>query len=146
VKRLTHSERLVGDLLPTPVDRQRVHEVPDRDHRIAGFITERIANGSCPQVGVGRTPNALLQALRSHRHLGIHTEAFSDGLMDLVECGAVTGSRKVHHRDKHVAAMAISRRARSAIDWPRSRATPYSVTTWSTVAATMTASCSHAAR
>jgi acyl-CoA hydrolase len=98
-----------------PLVEANLHQPDEADHRIAGFVAERIADGSCLQVGAGRTPNALLQALRSHRDLGIHTEAFSDGLMDLVECGAVTGSRKVHHRNKHVATLCIG--SRRLYDW-----------------------------
>jgi acyl-CoA hydrolase len=92
-----------------------VHEPDDDDHRIAAFIAERIPNGACLQVGVGRTPNALLKALRSHRELGIHTEALSDGLMDLVESGVATGTRKRTNRNKHVATFCIG--TRRLYDW-----------------------------
>ena len=92
-----------------------VHEPDDEDHTIAAHIAERIPDGACLQVGVGRTPNALLQALRSHRDLGIHTEALSDGLMELIECGAVTGTKKHHYRNKHVATFCIG--TRHLYDW-----------------------------
>src|ERR1700751_1049410 len=47
------------------------HSVPDqRDHQIAAYVAERIRDGSCLQVGVGNTPNALLSALADHRELG----------------------------------------------------------------------------
>jgi len=87
------------------------HSEPDeRDHQIAGYIAERIHDGSCLQVGVGKTPNALLSALKDHRELGVHTEALSDGIMDLIECGALTGSRKRHHRNKHVTTFCVGSR------------------------------------
>jgi acyl-CoA hydrolase len=92
-----------------------VHEPDDDDHRIAALIAERVTDGCCLQVGVGRTPNALLQALRSHRELGIHTELLSDGLMELIECGAATGSRKRHYRNKHVATVCVG--TRRLYDW-----------------------------
>jgi acyl-CoA hydrolase len=98
-----------------PLVEAKLHRPGDTDDRIAGFIAERIENGSCLQVGVGRIPTALLQALSSHRDLGIHTEAFSDGLMDLVETGAVNGARKRHHRNKHVATFCIG--TRRLYDW-----------------------------
>jgi acyl-CoA hydrolase len=77
------------------------------DHAIAGHIAELIPDGACLQVGVGSIPDALLSALTGHHHLGIHTEAISDGLMDLVESGAATGTRKTQHRNKHVATFAV---------------------------------------
>src|SRR5882757_5417901 len=77
------------------------------DHAIAGHIAELVPHGACLQVGVGSTPDALLSALTDHRDLGIHTEAFSDGLMNLVESGAATGARKTQHRNKHVTTFTV---------------------------------------
>jgi acyl-CoA hydrolase len=79
----------------------------DRDLKIAQFITERVKNGACLQVGVGRIPNALLASLTDHKNLGAHTEALSDGVMDLVERGVITGSAKKQFRNKHVATFCI---------------------------------------
>ncbi|MCU4183641.1 propionyl-CoA--succinate CoA transferase [Acidiferrimicrobium sp. IK] len=80
---------------------------PDvRDQRIAELVAEHISDGSCLQIGVGRIPNALLAALKDHTDLGVHTECMSDGVMDLVEIGAVTGARKQQDRNKHVATFA----------------------------------------
>jgi acyl-CoA hydrolase len=78
-----------------------------KDEAIAGHIAELIPDGACLQVGVGSIPDALLASLRDHRDLGIHTEALSDGLMDLVERGVATGSRKRQHRNKHVATFTV---------------------------------------
>jgi acyl-CoA hydrolase len=66
-----------------------------------------IPDGGCLQVGVGAIPDALLSELADHTDLGVHTECFSDGLMTLVERGAVTGARKHHHRNKHVATFSV---------------------------------------
>lgn len=79
----------------------------ERDRSIAELIAERIGDGSCLQVGIGRIPNALLASLRGHRHLGVHTEALSDGVMDLIDAGVVTGTRKHQYRNKHVATFCI---------------------------------------
>jgi acyl-CoA hydrolase len=87
----------------------------ERDHVIAGHIAGRIPDGACLQVGVGRIPNALLSALVDHRDLGVHTEALSDGIMDLVEKGAVNGTRKRQHRNKHVATFCVG--TRRLLDW-----------------------------
>lgn len=78
-----------------------------QDEAIAGHIAEMIPNGACLQVGVGSIPDALLSALSDHRDLGIHTEALSDGLMNLVDSGVATGTRKQQHRNKHVATSAV---------------------------------------
>ncbi|HNM86020.1 MAG TPA: acetyl-CoA hydrolase/transferase C-terminal domain-containing protein [Mycobacterium sp.] len=80
------------------------------DEAIAAHVADMIPDGSCLQIGVGSVPDALLGVLRGHRHLGIHTEALSDGLMDLIECGAATGTRKHQHRNKHVATFAVGSR------------------------------------
>ncbi|MFD9889921.1 acetyl-CoA hydrolase/transferase family protein [Amycolatopsis sp. NPDC059027] len=97
-----------------------LHESPparpdERDHRIAGFIADRIPDGACLQVGVGRIPNALLSSLRGHRHLGLHTEAISDGVLDLVDSGALDGTRKHQERNKHVATFAVG--TKRLFDW-----------------------------
>ncbi|WP_020666784.1 acetyl-CoA hydrolase/transferase family protein [Amycolatopsis nigrescens] len=90
--------------------------VPDeRDRRIAALIAERIQDGACLQVGVGRIPNALLASLTGHRDLGLHTEALSDGVLDLVESGALTGTRKLQQRNKHVATFCLG--TKRLFDW-----------------------------
>ena len=77
------------------------------DERIAGFVAERVGDGATIQIGIGAIPNAVLAALSGHRHLGVHTELLSDGLVDLVEAGAVTGTRKHQRRHKTVATFAL---------------------------------------
>jgi acyl-CoA hydrolase len=54
-------------------------------------------------MGIGSIPNAVLASLHSHKDLGVHTEMFSDGLIDLVEKGVVNGRKKVKHPGKIVA-------------------------------------------
>lgn len=66
----------------------------DVDERIAGFVAERIPDGATIQAGIGSIPNALLAGLQGHHHLGVHTELLSDAMIDLVESGVVTGTRK----------------------------------------------------
>jgi acyl-CoA hydrolase len=82
--------------------------VPDeRDHAIARWIVERIPNGATLQVGIGAIPNAVLASLSGHRDLGIHTELLSDGVIDLVERGVVTGTRKTLRPNKVVTTFAL---------------------------------------
>jgi acyl-CoA hydrolase len=95
----------------TETSRPLVEFVPsvpdDADRRIAAHIADRVADGSTLQVGIGGTPNAILAALTGHRDLCIHTELLSDGLIDLVESGVVTGTRKRLNRTKTVGAFAL---------------------------------------
>ena len=99
--------------------------VPDeRDEAIAAHIVERIPNGATLQVGIGGVPAAVLAFVRDHRDLGIHTELLSDGIMDLVERGVVTGSHKQtappqDRRDvraRHAAAVRLDGRQRGRGD------------------------------
>ncbi len=61
-----------------------------------------IEDGATLQMGIGAVPDAVLAALHGHRHLGIHTEMWSDGALDLIEAGAVDNSRKAVHAGKTV--------------------------------------------
>lgn len=101
------------------VDRPLLEVAPaipgEDDHRIAAFIAERVPNGATLQVGIGAIPNAVLSALVDHDHLGLHTELLSDGVIDLVEAGAVTGARKLRRRNKHVATFCLG--TQRLYDW-----------------------------
>jgi acyl-CoA hydrolase len=79
----------------------------DIDHRIAARIAERIPDGATLQVGIGAVPNAVLAQLDGHRDLGVHTELLTEGVVDLVERGVVTGTRKRTHRNKIIATSAL---------------------------------------
>jgi acyl-CoA hydrolase len=82
----------------TEVDRPLVEIPPSApspiDERIAAHVADRIPNGATIQAGIGSIPSALLAGLSGHRDLGVHTELLSDGLIDLIERGVVTGTRK----------------------------------------------------
>src|SRR5687767_13630050 len=75
-------------------------EPDERDRAIAASIVERIPDGATLQVGIGGIPNAVMDALRDHRGLGIHTELLADGIVDLVERGVATGVNKQLRRNK----------------------------------------------
>jgi acyl-CoA hydrolase len=64
------------------------------DRRIAEYIADLIANGSTIQLGIGGIPNAIGDALKNHRDLGVHTEMINDTIMDLYLKGIVTGRMK----------------------------------------------------
>ncbi len=72
----------------------------DVQMRIAEHIADLIPDGATLQLGIGGIPDAVLLYLRDKKDLGIHTEMFSDGVVELVEAGVITNERKTIHRGK----------------------------------------------
>jgi len=66
-----------------------------------------IEDGSTLQVGIGSIPDAVLQQLETHKDLGIHSEMFSDGVIELMEKGVITNRNKKRHRQKVATSFAI---------------------------------------
>lgn len=79
--------------------------------KIGEFIAERIPDGATLQIGVGGIPNAVLRALSNHKHLGLHTEAMTDGVVPLLEKGIIDNSMKKVLPGKSVASLALGSRA-----------------------------------
>jgi acyl-CoA hydrolase len=79
----------------------------DKDQAIAALVAERIPDGATIQAGIGGMPNALLAMLKGHKDLGVHTELLSDGVIELVETGVVTGIHKTFRRGKIVTTLAL---------------------------------------
>jgi acetyl-CoA hydrolase len=75
----------------------------DAHVKIAEFIAEQIPDGATLQLGIGSIPDAVLLQLEGKRDLGIHSELFSDGVVDLVEKGVITNEKKTLHRGKIIA-------------------------------------------
>ena len=75
--------------------------------KIAQHIAELIPDAATLQMGIGGIPNAVLRNLKGHKNLGIHTELFSDGVMEMIERGIITNSRKSIHPGKVVAGFVI---------------------------------------
>ena len=71
--------------------------------QIAGHIAGLIPDGATMQLGIGAIPDAVLKFLFEKRDLGIHTELFSDGVIDLVDAGVLTNARKTLHPGKIIA-------------------------------------------
>ncbi|HXB43817.1 MAG TPA: acetyl-CoA hydrolase/transferase C-terminal domain-containing protein, partial [Puia sp.] len=69
---------------------------------IAGHVASLIEDGATLQMGIGSIPNAVLSMLKGHKKLGIHTEMFSDGIIDLIESGVITGELKKKRQYKVV--------------------------------------------
>ena len=75
--------------------------------KIGHYIAELIDDGSTLQTGIGSIPDAVLSALKQHKDLGIHTEMFSDGIIDLMKSGVINNSRKRSHPGKSVTGFCI---------------------------------------
>ena len=74
---------------------------------IGNIIAEQIPDGACIQLGIGSIPDATGMALKTKHDLGIHTEMFTDSMVELIECGAVNNSRKQIHPGKTVTTFAF---------------------------------------
>lgn len=95
-----------NDPLPELPNRPLTEQV----RAIGRHCAELVDDGACVQVGIGGIPQATLAALRDHQRLGIHTEMLTDGVVDLVERGVVTGEMKRIHPGKIVASFALGTR------------------------------------
>lgn len=101
---LVHISRLhekvdCSDELPE----RKAAPLSETELQIGRHCASLIEDGATLQMGIGSIPNAVLASLHGHRRLGIHTEMFSDGVIDLVERGVITGEDKVSQRGKIVA-------------------------------------------
>ena len=74
---------------------------------IGKFVADLIDDGSTLQIGYGGIPDAVVMQLSGKHDLGIHTEMIGDGILSLIECGAVTNRRKNHHPGKVLATFAL---------------------------------------
>jgi acyl-CoA hydrolase len=83
----------------------------DIDRSIARLVAERIPDGATLQAGIGSIPNAVLSELTGHRDLGLHTELLSDGVIDLIQRGVLTGTRKTRRPGKHVTTFCLGSQA-----------------------------------
>jgi acetyl-CoA hydrolase len=75
--------------------------------QIARHVASLVPDGATLQTGIGAIPDAVLRELTDRKHLGIHTELFSDGIIDLVERGVIDGERKSLHPGKIIAGFMI---------------------------------------
>ncbi len=83
--------------------------------KIAGYVAELIPNGATLQMGIGTIPNAVLKYLYHKKDLGLHSELFSNGVMELVNAGVLTSARKTLHQGKIIAGFIIG--TRELYDW-----------------------------
>jgi 4-hydroxybutyrate CoA-transferase len=88
---------------------------PHVTENIAAYIAELIPDGATMQMGIGAIPDGVLKHLFSKKDLGVHSELFSDGVIDLVEAGVLTNARKTLHPGKIVAGFIIG--TKRLYDW-----------------------------
>ncbi len=112
VSRLDYAVRWDGPLYE--VGQQPLTEA---QREIGRYVGNLIEDGATLQLGIGAIPDAVLQTLTNRRDLGIHTEMFADGVLDLVERGVITGARKTRDRGKMVTCFVMgSRRLMDFLD------------------------------
>ena len=83
----------------------------EEEKTIGKYVAELIEDGSTLQAGIGAIPDAALSALKNHQHLGVHTEMWSDGTLELILCGAVDNSNKKIHPGKTVSGFVTGTKA-----------------------------------
>jgi 4-hydroxybutyrate CoA-transferase len=81
-----------------------VGTIGEIEQRIGDHVADLVPDGATLQLGIGAIPTATALSLLDKRDLGVHTEMFTDAVMDLVEAGVVTGARKERNRGKIVTA------------------------------------------
>ena len=86
------------------------HHVTDLHRMIGRNIADLIEDGSTLQMGIGGIPDAVLLYLEGKKDLGVHSEMFSDGLIELIERGVVNGERKSIHPRKVIAGFCLGTR------------------------------------
>jgi len=93
-----------------PLVEIETHTPDDTLRQIGENIARLVEDGSTIEFGIGRIPQAVAEYLRDKKDLGIHTEMFGDWVIDLVECGAVTCSKKNINRGKIIASFCMGTR------------------------------------
>src|ERR1035437_3141226 len=82
-------------------------EATETTRQIAEYIAALIEDGSTVEFGIGRIPQAMFSFLKDKKDLGVHTEMVTDNIIELIECGAITGNRKSLDRGKIVASFCL---------------------------------------
>src|SRR5512147_2123432 len=113
-----HVSRL-NHIIPVnyPIPEMPMSEEGNSDvvEKIASFIAELIPDGATMQMGIGAIPDAVLKFLHHKKDLGVHSELFSDGVIDLVNEGVLNNARKTLHPGKIIAGFMLG--TRKLYDW-----------------------------
>lgn len=83
-----------------PITEVISEEITDIDRAVGAYIGAEIPNGACIQLGIGGMPNAVAQALIDKKDIGVHSEMFTESMVDLIEAGVINNSKKNVHRGK----------------------------------------------
>jgi len=86
-----------------PLSELPAGELSETDIHMGHMIADLVPNGATLQLGIGGVPNAVGVCLKEKQELGLHSEMFTDSMVDLIECGAVTNKRKPIHTGKTIA-------------------------------------------
>ena len=90
-----------------PLAEMKPQEITDVHRAIARHIANLIPDGATLQTGIGGIPDAVLGLLGNHRDLGVHTEMFSDGVIDLIQAGVINNERKTIHPHKVISGFVL---------------------------------------
>ncbi len=82
-------------------------EPGEAEKKIGQYVADMIEDGSTLQLGIGGIPNAIAESLKDKKDLGVHTEMFTDGMVDLFESGAITNKKKTLWKGKMVGTFAM---------------------------------------
>ncbi len=82
----------------------------EMERKIGNYIAAEVPDGATLQIGVGGIPNAVLDALHDHKHLGLHTEAMTDGVVPLIQKGIIDNSLKKLYPGQSLACLALGSR------------------------------------
>lgn len=89
--------------IDAPLPQLALPPLGDVERRIGAYVAELVPDGATIQLGIGGIPAAVAQALGGKRGLGVHTEMFTDAVVELVEAGVITGREKTINPSKIVA-------------------------------------------
>jgi 4-hydroxybutyrate CoA-transferase len=90
-----------------PLPEYKKHEITDVHRSIARHVANLIPNGATLQTGIGGIPDAVLMNLTGHKDLGVHTEMFSDGVIELIQSGVINNERKTIHPHKVISGFVL---------------------------------------
>ncbi|OAD59870.1 4-hydroxybutyrate coenzyme A transferase [Eufriesea mexicana] len=103
---VSHLDFAVEHHEPLPV--HPIKPPSKEEQQIGKYIAENLVeNGATLQMGIGSIPDAVLSLLGNHKNLGIHSEMFSDGVVELVEKGCVTNNCKTMHKGRIVGSFCV---------------------------------------
>jgi len=108
---LIHADQIAFAVeVDDPLFEHKPGKLTDAERAIAHHVSELVEDGATLQMGIGAIPDAVLAALNSHQDLGIHSEMFSDGVIDLIQRGVINGRLKKTHPGKVVGGFTMGTR------------------------------------